>query len=75
MRDPALRGSVLPVAAEVHQTLVVAQLLEVLVVVSYYAIAQVFHHTCGQGEGFRELLFERQLWPGDVKSQNATKAS
>lgn len=56
VRDPALRGSVLAVAAEVHETLVVAQLLEVLVVVSYYAIAQVFHYTCGQGEGFRESL-------------------
>lgn len=30
---------VLPVAAEVHQTLVVTQLLEVLVVVGYYAVA------------------------------------
>lgn len=56
VRDPALRGSILPIATEVHETLVVAQLLEVLVVVSYNAIAQVFHHTCGQGEVFRELL-------------------
>lgn len=39
MCNSSFRSPVFPIAAEVHETLVVTQLLEVLVVVSYYAIA------------------------------------
>lgn len=39
MRNSSFRSPVLSTAAEVHETLIVTQLLEVLVVVSYYAIA------------------------------------
>ncbi len=39
MRNSSFRSPVLSTAAEVHETLVVTQLLEVLVVVSYYAVA------------------------------------
>lgn len=45
VRDASVRAAVLAVAAEVGQTFVVAQLLEVLVVVGHPSVAQVFHHT------------------------------
>lgn len=45
VRDASVRVAVLAVAAEVGQTFVVAQLLEVLVVVGHPSVAQVFHHT------------------------------
>lgn len=44
VRDASVRVAVLAVAAEVGQTFVVAQLLEVLVVVGHPSVAQVFHH-------------------------------
>lgn len=39
VRYPPFGSPVFPVAAEIHQTLVVSQLLEVLVVVSDYSVA------------------------------------
>lgn len=39
MRDSSFRSPIFSIATEVHETLIVTQLLEVLVVVSYYAIA------------------------------------
>lgn len=43
--DASVRVAILAVAAEVGQTFVIAQLLEVLVVISHPSVAQVFHHT------------------------------
>lgn len=43
--DASVRGAILAVAAEVGQTFVIAELLEVLVVISHPSVAQVFHHT------------------------------
>lgn len=45
MGDASVGGAVLAVTAEVGQAFVVAQLLEVLVVVGHPSVAQVFHHT------------------------------
>lgn len=51
--DAPVRVAVLAVAAEVGQTFVVAQLLEVLVVLGHASVAQVFHHTWStQGRRF-----------------------
>lgn len=36
--DSSFRSPVLPIAAEVHETLVISQLLEVFMVVSYYTV-------------------------------------
>lgn len=51
--DAPVRVAVLAVAAEVGQTFIVAQLLEVLVVLGHASVAQVFHHTWStQGRRF-----------------------
>lgn len=44
--DASIRVAILAVAVEVDQTFIVAEFLEVLVVLGYSSIAQEFHHTC-----------------------------